>query len=165
MKYTIDTNVAVVANGRSDIDQHGKPTIACRLATVQFLVQIIQTGTIFLDLEGEMAAEYRRYLQPRGQPGVGDRFYREILNSHPDRIVRVSLAKRNDGEFLNCPQSLIDINFDPADRKFAAMASITGAHVVNSTDSDWVNHAEEIRQSGIIVQNLCGCDPEVWFEN
>ncbi|MGO9431005.1 hypothetical protein [Rhodoblastus sp.] len=75
-----------------------------------------------LDQAGEIQAEYRRYLNPRGQPGVGDRFYLEVLNSAPKRIERVELPKRDDGEFLDLPQALIDVNFDPSDRKFAALA-------------------------------------------
>jgi hypothetical protein len=165
VKYTIDTNVAVVANGHSGIEQERQPTLSCRLATVQFLTRILKSGQIFVDLEGEIIAEYRRHLNPKGQPGVGDQFYREILNSHPNRIFRVSLPKRDDREFVDCPQLLIEVNFDPSDRKFAAMASKTGARVVNATDSDWINNAQEIEQSGIVVENLCGCDDAAWFED
>ena len=55
----------------------------CRLAAVEFLQEVLVRGCVVLDLAGEIEAEYHRYLSPRGQPGVGDRFYLEVLNSAP----------------------------------------------------------------------------------
>jgi hypothetical protein len=59
-------------------------------------------------LAGEIQAEYRTYLDARGQPGVGDRFYQAVINSAPKKIVRIDLPKRDDGEFTDLPQELID---------------------------------------------------------
>ncbi len=118
-----------------------------------------------MDLAGEVVAEYRNYLAPNGEPGVGDRFYQLVLNYHPDRIVVADLQKRDDGEFVDCPQLLIDGDFDPSDRKFAALAVNADARVANATDSDWIEHRQALVDSGIQVENLCGCDPVTWFEN
>ncbi len=115
-------------------------------------------------MDGEVQIEYHRYLNPRGQPGVGDRFYLEVINSLPDKVERVALSKRSDGEYVDLPQPLIDISFDPSDRKFAAIAKLTGTPVVNATDSDWVNAASTLKACGIEVENLCGCDKSKWFE-
>ena len=163
MKYTVDTNVPIIANGHSDPDSEQFATIECQLASVQFLRRALTAGKIVLDLEGEVIAEYRRYLRPSGQPGVGDQFYLAVINSHPDRIIRVALEKRLDGQFADCPQRLIDSNFDPSDRKFAAIACNASAVVVNATDSDWVNHRDVISECGITVDNICGCDTAQWF--
>jgi len=155
-RYVIDTNVAIVANGDKDV------TTECRLAAVETLIKAVNKGVIVVDTAGEIQTEYRRHLNPHGQPGVGDRFYLEVINYHPDRTVRVELAKREDGEFKDLPQAIIDAGFDPSDRKFAAAAKKSKSAVYNATDSDWVEHREVIEAAGIKIVFLCGCDPDDW---
>ena len=116
-KYVIDTNVAIVATG-----SEANVAVECRLAAVELLVKAYGKGKIFLDSAGDIQTEYRRYLSPRGAPGVGDRFYLEVLNSHPARIVRIDVPKRPDGQHEDLPQPIIDAGFDPSDRVFAAVA-------------------------------------------
>jgi hypothetical protein len=164
MKYVIDTNVAVVANGNPEIGSGQLPSLKCRLASVNFLIEAVKNGKVFLDLNGDIVREYATYLNPIGAPGVGDQFYREVINSHPDRIIRIELVRLNNGEYADCPQILIESDFDPSDRKFAALAAKTSATVVNSVDSDWINHAEQLQAANIPINNLCGCDPKKWFE-
>jgi hypothetical protein len=123
----------------------------------------VLNGRVLLDLEGAIQGEYRRYLSPSGQPGTGDRFYQEILHSSPRVVERVSLEKRPDGEYQALPQTLMDIGFDPSDRKFAALAKSENVPVVNATDSDWLERFHELQASGIKVWNLCGCDSNAWF--
>ncbi|WP_294539407.1 hypothetical protein [uncultured Rhodoblastus sp.] len=163
-RFVVDTNVAIVANGQCESSDDKPPAIECRVAAVNFLIDVIKSARIILDMDGEVQIEYHRYLNPRGQPGVGDRFYLEVINSLPDKVERVALSKRSDGEYVDLPQPLIDISFDPSDRKFAAIAKLTGTPVVNATDSDWVNAASTLKACGIEVENLCGCDKSKWFE-
>jgi hypothetical protein len=162
--FVVDTNVAIVANGQSERPEEKPPTIQCRKAAVIFLMELLASSKILLDLDGEAQGEYRTYLNPRGQPGVGDRFYLEVINSAPDRVERIDLPRREDGEYADLPQALIDVGFDPSDRKFAALANKARASVANATDSDWVNDAMTLQACGISVQNLCGCDKTKWFE-
>jgi hypothetical protein len=102
-------------------------------------------------------------LNPRGQPGVGDRFYLEVINSTPHKVERVALPRRADGEYLDLPQPLIDAGFDPSDLKFAALARREGVPVYNAVDSDWINHSQILVAEQIAVEHLCGCDPADWF--
>jgi hypothetical protein len=157
-RYVVDTNVPIVANGRT-----GCPSIECREKAVRFLQKALNSGTVLIDRAGDIQAEYRRHLQPSGQPGVGDRFYREVLNSAPKVIERVELPKREDGEYADLPQVLIDINFDRSDRKFAALGRRERAPVINATDSDWLNHQATLTANGIHVCFICGCDTTKWF--
>ena len=77
-RCTVDTNVPIVANGLPDVSNGGKTaSIDCRIAAVEFLQAVMKTGLILLDVDGAIQAEYHRHLNPRGQPGVGDRFYLE----------------------------------------------------------------------------------------
>jgi len=159
-KYVIDTNVPIVANGKD-----GAIRLDCRLEAVRLLQEAIKFGTIFLDNGGEIEDEYRNHLNPRGQPGVGDRFYLEVINSSPNIVARVDIAKRDDGEYCDLPQAIIDVGFDPSDRKFAAVAIKSGAKVYNAVDSDWVEKRAVIEGSGIEIEFLCGCDLNQWYQS
>jgi len=163
-RLVVDTNVPIVANGRVNPEEPRPPTAACRLAAIEALQTAVNSHCILLDLEGEITSEYRRYLDPAGQPGVGDQFYLHTLNSMPGRVERRLLNRRPDGEYASLPQPLIDAGFDPSDRKFAALAKQERATVINATDSDWVQHIAVLRSVRIAVDNLCGCDQRTWFE-
>lgn len=162
-RCVVDTNVAIVANGSPNPDDSRPPTISCRKATVNFLTELVNSGRVLLDVEGAIQAEYRKHLNPSGAPGVGHRFYQEVLRSAPELVERVSLPKRCDDEYEDLPQALIDVGFDPSDRKFAALARRENVPVFNATDSDWVEHSTTLATEGIEVHNLCGCDTGLWF--
>lgn len=161
-RCVVDTNVPIVANGPAAHNQD-PPSVECREAAVRFLAGVLTSGKVLLDLGGEIQAEYSRHLKPSGQPGVGDRFYQEVLLSAPRRIERIHLPKRDNGEFADLPQALIDANFDPSDRKFAALARREQVPVVNATDSDWLDHRVVLKENGIQVEFLCGSDKTTWF--
>ena len=163
-RCVVDTNVAIVANGRPDPIEPRPPSIVCRIAADTFLSEMVKKGPVLLDVEGAIQDEYRRHLNPRGEPGVGDRFYQVVLRSSPKLVERVPLPKRADGEYEDLPQSLIDAGFDPSDRKFVALACKEGVPVHNATDSDWIEHAATLAAEKIQVEHVCGCDPNLWFE-
>lgn len=163
-EWIVDTNVAIVANGRSESDKRPLK-ISCRLAAVEFLQKLLTNGTVLLDLGGAIQSEYRSHLRPSGQPGVGDRFYQVILNSVPERVRRVELPKDTQGEYEDLPRSLIDACFDPSDRKFAALACREKAPIANATDSDWIHAATVLASEDIVVHNLCGSKTELWFSD
>ena len=159
-RWVVDANVPIVANGRDDGRRPVKPD--CRAATVRFLIRIRKNKEqVILDKLGEVLAEYRRHLQPSGQPGVGDRFYHEVLlNKTP--VKRVDLPKRNDGEYQDLPQGVINSSFHRKDRKFAALAKRESVPVVNAVDSDWFKERKLLAANDIHVKFLCGSDPDTW---
>lgn len=156
-RYVIDTNVPIVANGNDE-----SVRLECRIAAVEFLRKAIKNGMIYLDTAGEIQTEYRTHLNPRGQPGVGDLFYREVINSHPKKISRVDVSKQADGQYEDVPQAIVDAGFDPSDRKFVAVALKSNAGVHNAVDSDWVNDRALLEANGVEIIFLCGCDPAQW---
>ena len=156
-KYVIDTNVPIVANGRDETIN-----IECRLRSVRLLQKAISVGTVYLDSDGVIQAEYRKHLSSNGQPGVGDRFYQAVLNSHPDRIVRVNIPKREDGEYAILPQPIIESGFDPSDRVFVAVAKKAKASVYNAVDSDWLEQQTVIEENGVPIVFICGCVQQEW---
>ena len=162
-RCVVDTNVPIVANGRPDPEDPRPPSVGCRRAAVSFLMDVVTNGTILLDTDGAVQAEYRRHLHPRGQPGVGDRFYQVVLHSAPLLVERVELPRNPDGEYMHLPRPLVDVGFDPSDRKFAAIAHKEQVPVVNATDSDWVEHGPTLAAVGVGVHHLCGNDRDQWF--
>lgn len=157
--YVIDTNVPIVANG----DSQGV-TIDCRIAAVELLQRAVDKGVIFLDSAGVIQAQYRSYLSPRGQPGVGDRFYLEVMNSDPSKVARVDVERNEDGQYADLTQEIATSAFDQADRVFVAVARKSNSPVYNAVDSDWVEHRGIIEDSGISIVFLCGADPASWRE-
>ncbi len=164
-RVVVDTNVPIVANGRADAASGRRaPSPVCRRAAIDFLEETLKSCKVLLDLAGEIQSEYSHYLRPRGQPGVGDRFYREILNSAPGRVERMELPKDHAGAYQDFPNSPELSSFDPGDRKFAALARRAGAPVANAVDSDWLEHRAALQASGVRVTFVCGCDSTEWFE-
>ena len=164
-RYVVDTNVPIVANGVPDRANGGRsPALACRVAAVQFLQKLLSNGTIVLDLEGMVQAEYHRHLKPRGEPGVGDRFYLEVLRSSPSRVERVSLPLSSNGEYLEFPNDAALSTFDPSDRKFVALSHKTKAPIVVTIDRGWVRHNVTLATHGVTVEFLCGTDRAAWFD-
>ncbi|MFZ1814257.1 MAG: hypothetical protein WBO55_05630 [Rhizobiaceae bacterium] len=156
-RYVIDTNVPIVANGNDE-----SVRLECRIAAVELLLKALRNGVIYLDAAGEIQNEYRTYLNPNGQPGVGNQFYREVINSHPQKIIRVDVSKKADGQYEDVPQTIIDAGFDPSDRKFVAVALKSNSGVHNAVDSDWVNDRALLEANGVKIVFLCGCDPTQW---
>ena len=158
MRRVVDTNVAVVANGRETT-----ATAKCQLACLAQLRKILDEGGIVIDDAGDILKEYRRYLSPSGQPGVGDRFFREILVNFTGKVQRVHLAKTSDGSYADFPDDARLAAFDTSDRKFAAAARRAVMPVLNATDSDWLDHREALAENGIAVEFVCGCKAACWF--
>ena len=82
--YVVDTNVAIAANGRgTHADRR------CQLTCVEKLESVVAREIVAIDDGHAILNEYRRHLRPLGElPGVGDMFYKHILN-HQYRDDRV----------------------------------------------------------------------------
>ncbi len=159
IRHVVDTNVAVVSNGRNT-----NACAACREASIDALAQILEGGQIVIDTAGEMLDEYRRYCSPKGEPGVGDRFFREVLMNYSGKVLRVELPKRVSGGYVDFPEEDPGLAaFDPSDRKFAAAARKAGAEVLNATDDHWLSYRAQLLVHGIAVKFLCGCVRQLWF--
>jgi hypothetical protein len=152
--YLIDTNVAIVANGKSAAGP------ACVLAAIERLERLIAGEVLVLDDAEHILTEYRRHLSPHGQPGTGDQFFRWIWEQaayNPRLCEKVTLALADDGSFAAFPADPALTAFDPSDRKFVAAALTHPARppVVNATDTDWHHHHAALQQHGVTVEFLC----------
>ena len=151
----IDTNVPVVANGA-----YPAASLTCRHACIEALLRCreqrvaIDEGYLILD-------EYRRHLSARGQPGVGDAFFKWLWDNHRNDqhclLVAITTSGDSTRTFNEFPDDPALLTFDPSDRKFVAVAlgSGTALPVLNATDSDWWNHEAALARHGVTVQSLC----------
>ena len=158
MKVVVDTNVAMAANGR---DTHA--SLSCQYECTIFLENLVspeKRTRIILDEQGLIFAEYRTRLCYKGQPGVGDMFFK-YLHDHMylnKKIIRVSITPiiAENRTFNELPPNSVDKN----DRKFLATAVVAGAEIVNAVDTDWHEQIIFITGLGVNIQQLCpdhGC--------
>ena len=149
---TVDVNVAISANGGATHVPSG-----CRATCIQMLLAIINEGRIALDAGGLIFREYLNHLSLAGEPGTGDAFVRWVHDHqwNPETCERVTLTPLGHGDFAEFPRDPALTAFDLADRKYAAVAKVSGATVVNATDTDWRDFAAAFRAQGIKVLSLC----------
>jgi len=145
----IDTNVAIVANGKSE-----HASIDCELQCIALLEQCADL-TIALDDCELMMDEYSKHLSYAGQPGVGDMFFKylydnQYANNKISHHTITAIEEENQG-FRELPTN----NFDPSDRKLLAVAVVAKAAIVNATDSDWAESSDLLNQLSINVHQLC----------
>lgn len=75
-----------------------------------------------LDADRAILDEYRNYCNYRGQPGVGDEFYRWAFDSQHASCHLVELTPDADRGYREFPDSPELRKFDWSDRKFVATA-------------------------------------------
>ena len=148
--YVVDTNVAIVANGR---DIH--VDMRCQAACVGWLEHLVKGGVVAIDAAGEILEEYGRYRGRIGSPGVGDAFFKHLFDNQYDdarvRRVRVTPTDDDGRGFEELPEN----QFDRSDRKFLAVALTEGATVLNAADSDWAEHQGLMERIEVDVVEVC----------
>jgi len=149
----VDTNVAVVANGKSTAGAR------CASLCAKRLFDIVAGGHVVMDDCYLIMGEYRNNLSSSGQPGAGDRFYRWLLlnQGNRERCTHVPITPARDGSYEEFPKHPELHGFDPSDRKFIAVAA---AHperpaVLQAFDSKWWGCRDAFRACRIVIEFLC----------
>lgn len=151
-----DTNVLVVANGRTD-----QADFDCVLACVNALERIQKKGQLVLDEGMLIFQEYQQHCSFSGQPGVGDAFFKWVHDNryNDQHCERVELTPSSDAfrDFEEFPADPDLREFDRSDRKFVAvaLASTQSPIVLNAVDSDWWDFHEPLKRNGVKVKFLC----------
>jgi hypothetical protein len=154
--FVVDTNVPVVANGKS-----AQASPICVLACVESLEAIKNNGVIVLDDGMRILHEYMNNLSLSGQPGVGDAFMKWVwsIQALEERCERVPIRELpdDDQDFEEFPRDPDLADFDRSDRKFVAVAltSRNTPTVLNAVDPDWWTHRKALRRHGVRVKFLC----------
>jgi len=145
----IDTNVAIVANGKSE-----HASADCELNSIKILKQCSNLQ-IALDDEGLIMDEYKRHLSYAGQPGVGDMFFKYLHDyQHAQDTITLHTITETNNENHGFEELPVN-SFDPSDRKLLAVAVVAAASIVNATDSDWAESSDLLNQLGVNVHQLC----------
>ena len=150
MTFVVDTNVAIVANGHAS-----QADIDCQQQCVEWLESLVSEEVVAIDDEDLILEEYQGHLNFSGRPGVGDMFFKYLLDYRywDDRVRMVPVTRSEDDRrgFEELPEN----TFDPSDRKFLAVAVRAEAVILNATDSDWDEHVELMDELGVEVKQLC----------
>jgi hypothetical protein len=153
----VDTNVAVVANGKSQ-----QASASCVATCVERLQQIIVGEVkLVLDDEWKILDEYMRNLRSIGAD-VGDRFLGWLL-TNKDKMcdfVPITPINGSENDFREFPTDPALANFDPADRKFIAVALSHSDKppILQAVDSEWWNYRETLQQNGVTIDFICEDD-------
>ena len=157
MTVVVDTNVIVVANGKSE-----QASASCVLTCIERLQQIRDGDVkLVLDDDWRILNEYMRNLHSVGIE-FGDRFLRDLL-TNIDKIcefVSITNVEGLENEFLEFPSDHGLANFDQADRKFIAVALAHSENppILQAVDSEWWNYRDKLKQNGVTISFICESD-------
>ena len=153
----VDTNVVVVANGRSE-----QASSDCVETCGEWLEEIMR-GEVKLVLDNRwiILREYMQNLRSNGAD-VGDRFLGWLLVNKDERcdLVPITPVDGSENEFEEFPDDPALDSFDPDDRKFIAVAC---AHpekppILQAVDSQWLDFRNAFRRNGVTVEFICEDD-------
>ncbi len=163
----IDTNVLVVANGKSAAPQTSQEcVILCR----KRLAEILRgSEKILLDDKKRIIQEYKNNLNEKGR-GFGDRFWLELKRrvynpkGYPNTVVIIEITPLagNGTEFEEFPNDDAALkNFHKKDKKFVAVAiayqhdSGEEAPILKAEDIGWDQFKDALTAHGIHVYSIC----------
>ena len=159
MMAIVDTNVAVVANGKS-----AQASEECVATCTHRLQGIINGDTkLVLDNKWAILREYRQNLHSNGTD-AGDRFLawclRNWANQEQCDLVSITPIEGSETEYKEFPDDSALQKFDPDDRKFIAVAL---AHpekppILEAMDKQWWQLRDALRRNGVTVEFICEAD-------
>lgn len=160
MLVVVDTNVAVVANGKSE-----QASSACVSKCLLQLKRITdEKDRIVVDDQWFIIREYMDNLHSSGEPGIGDEFLKWVLTNqtNPKLCSQVHLTPINGSneDFEEFPNDADLQHFDRSDRKFVVVALAHRKHptVLQAVDSDWWQAREALKRVGVRIKFLCPGD-------
>jgi hypothetical protein len=157
----IDTNVPVLAG--SQTEDIPEDQISCAIACNEFIHRLISSNEnqrVVLDYERRILTEYRNNCISKNEDGMSILFLNWIYEYLASRVAverdLVSLVSIGEDTFSPYPENQKLKDFDPADRKFIALAFVHPEHpaIIEGTDSEWWGIRDELRHAGIVVRFL-----------
>jgi len=159
MTVVVDTNVPVVANGKSE-----QASPECVKNCAIRLRQLTRKGKIVLDDRWLIIREYIANLRPSGEPGTGDAFLKWVLTNYCNpnlcELVKITPKDSDEMDFEEFPSDPALENFDPTDKKFVAVAL---AHpekppILQAVDTQWWEMKEPLSKAGVTIDFICEKD-------
>jgi hypothetical protein len=152
----VDTNVAVVANGRRT-----HAGLKCQQKCLEALIKVRKSGRVLIDQDGKILKEYLRQKPHKYPLGVGDAFLVWVFDNQANekyvRKVEIHELSRDRRLFEEFPTDPALRKFDPSDRVFVAVAvaSKSRPRILNASDNDWWEYRMQLKRNGVIVTFLC----------
>lgn len=121
---------------------------------------VMAKGHLIVDDSWRIVREYQNNVS-RGQPRAGSVFIKWAVRNHfnPSVCTRVKITPKvsNSEDYEEFPGDLALATFDPADRKFVAVAA---AHpgkpqILQASDSKWWGAKDALAAAGLKVTFLC----------
>jgi hypothetical protein len=142
----VDTNVPLVVKYPNGHPQ--ELVDACE----ELLEDIIKHDRVVVtDEHEEIIEEYFRKLDFSGQGTLGDAFAKWVFERrwgwHASARPNIDPRGENDYGVLEGDHH----DFDPSDRKFVAVAKVSGAPVQEAADTKWLDWGEALRRHGVVV--------------
>ncbi|MEI6235918.1 MAG: hypothetical protein WCT04_22915 [Planctomycetota bacterium] len=158
-KRVVDTNVVLIADGKaSHVSGECKDICTLRLESIK------RNGHVIIDDGWLILGEYKNKLEPNRDSLPGEKFVKWILQNlaNPKFVTQVSITKTGAGGkyFKEFPDDReLETEFDPADRKFIAVANVhpDKPTILQAADSKWLGWEERLYAHGISIEFIC-CD-------
>ena len=159
----IDTNVLLVADGQAN-----QMSPACKIECLNRLENVQANEQVVLDHQRMILNEYGNKLNPsRRPPSPGAAFLKWLLvnQCNPLHTTMVNLTPLDNERtrFAEFPSdAALEAAFDPADRKFVAVASVHSERppILESADSKWLGWESHLHRHGIRLELLCRSELE-----
>lgn len=161
MRVVVDTNVPVVANGRSE-----QASPECVRSCAVRLRELTKKGILVLDDRWIILKEYMANLRSSGQPGSGDAFLKWVLTNYRNpnfcELVNITPKDSSETDFEEFPCDPALENFDPTDKKFVAVAVAHPGRppILEAVDVEWWQMRQTLSAAGVSVDFLCKDDLE-----
>jgi len=154
-RVVVDTNVAVVANGRA-----AQASPDCVERCVDALLRVREHCVVVVDHSGHVFSEYADNLRRGGEPGVGDAFFKWLWDHQGYAahcaILDIEPLDESGLCFARFPDDAALAKLDPGDRKFVALSLAAGnCPILNAVDSDWWEQEEALRRHGVSIDHPC----------
>lgn len=148
MIRVIDTNVPLVVKFQGDNSR--ELVEACE----DILIEILQNRLpVPADSGGEILAEYFHQMNWSGAPTLADEFAKYVNDSRWswDASARPDIGADDAVEYRYAALAGDDEDIDPSDRKFVAVAKVTGAPIVQGRDTKWLDWSAVLSRHGVEV--------------
>ena len=153
----VDTNVILVAN-----EAHEGASLECVRVCIERLKLLMAQGTVAVDDGYRIVLEYQNKTQANKAKGVGDVFVKWVLTNlaRTDRVHQVPITETAADEFGEFPDKKLEKQFDPPDRKFAAVAAAhpNKASILQASDCKWLDWWPPLRTAGVEIEFICPDD-------
>jgi len=160
IKFIIDTNIPLTSNNALLCPETDLDWLICAKNCIELLEAVVKTKDgLVLDDNNEIFNEYSHKLSYKGQPGLGDKFFKWLHDNRYNfpELDRVHITN-NDDTYVEFPDHPDLANFDVSDRKFIAVANahpnLPKPTIFEATDSKWWGWRKALEEVGIPVHFL-----------